>query len=107
MSTVTRNGIPVDTTFTKRIAEHAVRKQENLARMAREIDFNNKVKQLQATDKGMKSVKTVKVNYAEFYHKKRGEWLVTPYETLAEIAHLEGEGYVQKKSWTAELQVAE
>lgn len=90
MSTMARNGIAVDTTYNRR-------KQQRIERTAKEIAFENKVKEFHAKDSGMKPVKTAKVHYAEFYHAKRGEWLVTPYETLAEIAHLENEGYVQKK----------
>lgn len=99
MSTMTRNGIAVDTTYNRR-------KQQREERTAREVAFENRVKEFRAKDSGMKSVKTAKVHYAEFYHVGRGEWLVTPYETLAEIAHLESEGYVQKKAWTAKLRIA-
>ena len=47
MSTMTKSGIPVDTGFAKRQHEHAERK-------ARQVAFNNKVREFHATDRGVK-----------------------------------------------------
>lgn len=47
MSTMTKAGIPVDTGFAKRQHEHAERK-------ARQVAFNNKVREFHATDRGVK-----------------------------------------------------
>lgn len=48
MSTMTKAGIPVDTGFAKRRHEHAERK-------ARQVAFNNKVREFHATDRGVKA----------------------------------------------------
>lgn len=50
MSTMTKAGIPVDTGFAKRQHEHAERK-------ARQVAFNNKVREFHATDRGVKVTK--------------------------------------------------
>lgn len=98
MSTMTKSGIPIDTGFAKRQHEHAERK-------ARQVAFNNKVREFHATDRGVKATKKKTILYAEMYNKHLHAWIVTPYEKLAELAEYEEQGYKQVRAWSEKIEI--
>lgn len=98
MSTMTKAGIPVDTLFVKRQHEYAERK-------ARQVAFNNKVREFHATDRGVKVTQKKTILYAEMYNKRLHSWIVTPYEQLSELAEYEEQGYKQVRAWSEKIEI--